>query len=1618
MPLPFYPWQRKPFRLADSSESPGLTRSGAWHPLIGSRFNADRYEWHSTLDTSLHPSLADHCVDGRAILPGAAFAEMALAVARDWLGTDQATIADLEITSPMILTADTSREVVCRLSPHISHLEIVSRPRLGQTPWQTHATAKIVKDAGAAVLPESDDHAPVASSHVITGAEIYAMAARAGLQYGPTFQKLATAVASRPDRINLSLTKEEADPVYGVDPARMDACFHALVLIFSSLRDAVHGTAYIPVRFGEIMLRRPGATFTKARIDVLRRDERIIIANFFLTDEDGDIIVFMREARFQAIRTQRGADAGKQMILQTSVLASEPTAARNDRPLSIATLRRGTVPAERDAMTPDFVLLEGWATAVALNTARALATAGFIDVDALVGTGRLPAKARPWLEDLLVSLDRSGLSHRDKLGRHVDPDVELPDPDEILRTIAAEHQNLGAEMLVAASVDAAIAALTAGDFETFIRPLSTKSIDGWELGGSQSHAAASAIIELLKRSRAAWPKDRAMRILQIGFGPLTGPTVALADATEARLTIFDPDRRRLERARMAFDSRGDIAFFDKATDLPAADFDFVIAAHVLYRHKREPTLWSSLRRSMAQGAIFAAVEPAPSFFRDLVLGLDACLSDESEATGFDGLSVSEADWLETMQAVSLGDPEVLAISTEAGGALLLTAQVDAERRHWVGTGNALIIGDGDARGTETTSAFATLLASSGLHVSIMLDSELSDEILADAPETIVFFASATDDHVTPVKSLLDQCMRLKRLVDGIGARKTTLWLISSGALGSTDGHRASDVAAGFWAFTRTLANEMPTLDVRRVDLAADLRPDLLAERLRDLVLSKTDETEILLGPSGTRVVRFEMAAAQERGQTKRAEAARLTRGEGSGIDRIHWEAITRHAPGANDVEIAVEAIGLNFRDVMFGLGLLPEDILEHGFAGSTLGLECAGRIERVGAAVKGFKQGDRVIAFAKNAFATHVTTPAAVVAIIPNDIPSDMAATIPVAFLTAYHALILCARLKPTEWILIHGGAGGVGLAALQIARWRGARVIATAGSPEKRALLAALGAEQVFDSRSGAFVEDVRRVTGEGVAVVLNSLSGEAMERSIGVLRPFGRFVELGKRDYVANTHIGLRPFRRNLSYFGVDLDQLLIDEPVTSKLLMRSVLNLFAKGSLTPLPYRAFEAGETVEAFRLMQQSGHIGKLVVKPPRPEDIVARQRRSFQVSSDKVHLITGGFGGFGLETARWLADKGAKHLLLIGRSGAASQAAREALATLAAKGVRVRTEALDIGDKTVVQRLFARFGKDLPALGGVIHAAMVLDDATIPNLTADRFEQVLRPKVAGADNLDQLTRALTLDYFVMFSSATTLIGNPGQAAYVAANGYLEGLARRRRAAGLPALAICWGAIEDVGVLARSEATREALANRVGIKGMLAQNALRLMGEALSAPPGPDDAVVAIAPMNWSAARQHLAVLRGPSYAKLTSQGESKTSETSKIDISALVAKNTPEAARKIVSGLIVEEIARVLRLPREDVAKTTPLAEIGLDSLMAVELALGLEERFELKAPLSTTASSLTVNELADHVIGLATGTLTGDDAMTRSMVERHLGPAADLETIGVATELMKKNQDANAGKD
>lgn len=383
-----------------------------------------------------------------------------------------------------------------------------------------------------------------------------------------------------------------------------------------------------------------------------------------------------------------------------------------------------------------------------------------------------------------------------------------------------------------------------------------------------------------------------------------------------------------------------------------------------------------------------------------------------------------------------------------------------------------------------------------------------------------------------------------------------------------------------------------------------------------------------------------------------------------------------------------------------------------------------------------------------------------------------------------------------------------------------GAEIHATAGSDEKRDFLRLLGVSHIYDSRSLAYADQVLAATGgRGVDVVLNSLAGEAINRNLQVLKPFGRFLELGKRDFYQNTRIGLRPFRNNISYFGIDADQLMSERPALTRRLFAEMMELFEQGILHPLPFREFDANQVVEAYRYMQQARQIGKVVVTYANPiqqtVDTRVQPVRALQLAADASYLVTGGLGGFGLRTAQWLIDKGARHLVLLGRRGPASEEAQPQLALWHAQGIDVQAVACDITDREQLRGVFDRIAASPWPLRGLVHAATVIDDSLIRNLDGDQLRRVLEPKAKGAQYLHELTQGLALDFFVMFSSATTLFGNPGQANYVAANHWLEALARHRRAQGQAATAVLWGAIDDVGFLARNSQIKDALQSRMG-----------------------------------------------------------------------------------------------------------------------------------------------------------------------------------------------------------
>ncbi len=617
----------------------------------------------------------------------------------------------------------------------------------------------------------------------------------------------------------------------------------------------------------------------------------------------------------------------------------------------------------------------------------------------------------------------------------------------------------------------------------------------------------------------------------------------------------------------------------------------------------------------------------------------------------------------------------------------------------------------------------------------------------------------------------------------------------------------------------------------------------------------------------------------------------------------------------------------------------------------------------------------------------------------------------PVAFVTAWYGLVECARLKPGEVVLVHGAAGGVGLAALQVARSLGARVVATVSTPEKRALARLFGAETILDSRSLDFVDIVRKDLG-GVDVVLNSLSGDAMRAGVKCLKPFGRFVELGKRDYVANTELALRPFRRNLTYHGVDVDQLLAHDPSIVARGFAAIAEGFRDGRFSALPHRLFEADEIGEAFRLMQAAGHVGKILVRPPVPgtRRLPPAPKAPF-APGDGVQLVVGGTGGFGLATALHLADKGARRIVVASRSGRLEDGATEKVAALAARGVDLRVETVDAADLASVEALVARTARDVGPIAGVWLTAMVLDDGLLPDLDATRIDRVLAPKVAGAVNLDRATRGQPVETFVLFSSAAALVGSPGQSAYAAANAFVEGLARRRRAEGLPALAVAWGAIADVGVLAREGATAARLERVTGVAGFRAREALARLDDLLARADRFDDPVICCAGFRKVGALRDLTLLATPAFEDfLRGDGENEEGET---DLATLIDGKSDGEALKILCDIVAGEVARILRLAPSEVDVGRPLDELGLDSLMALELRMNVESRFGVELPLVAITSVKNLHDLARRLLQSLRGGDTAEegrlDAGDESLIAMHGGDGEAFAGLSAEIEAHRK---------
>lgn len=799
-----------------------------------------------------------------------------------------------------------------------------------------------------------------------------------------------------------------------------------------------------------------------------------------------------------------------------------------------------------------------------------------------------------------------------------------------------------------------------------------------------------------------------------------------------------------------------------------------------------------------------------------------------------------------------------------------------------------------------------------------------------------------------------------------------LWLVTRSAMPVHKNDLPRIENAPMWGIGRAIVREHPELRSTLVDMSADPEPrEARALALR--ICRQGKEDRIALRGDTTYLARLvHLAAAASEAQPEQISKGQQYRIEipAPGVlDNLELRAHTLLSPSAGEVLIEVMSAGLNFIDVTKVMGIYP------GLDPSEplrLGAECAGTVVAIGDGVTGFHIGDEVIALTpsvRNAglMASSVSVPSEMVFQKPIGLSLEEAATTPIAFLTAYYSLVELARIRRGEWVLIHAAAGGVGLAAIELAKWAGANIIATVGSEEKADYLRSIGITHILNSRSLTFASGVMDATGgRGVDIVLNSLTGEFISKGLDVLAPYGRFIELGKRDIYEDRHVGLKVFSKNLSFHAVDLGAAIEERwPYVSELL-REVMRHIESGEWRPLPVQSFSAAGPSIPFRFMAQARHIGKIAIAMDRDVQVLPETDRA-QFSASATYLITGGLGGVALTVAEWMAENGAGHLVLLSRRAPSGEAA-EVIGRIEKHGTIVTAVRADItrsGDLADVLKTIHESGFPLK---GIMHAAAVVDDAMMVDLSPARFLPVMAPKIVGTWNLHTATLDADLDFFVLFSSMAAVHPQPGMGSYAAANAFLDSFAQYRRALGKPATSVNWGGWHQIG-LASAAGTAPAIENygQQGMRNLSGPEALAALGRALETNP---TQVIAV-PFDW----EKLAEFYGPghvpvAFSGLVSQTKAAAGESNRSEIlEQLVAEDSAPQRHEILEAYLQEVLGRVLKLAPRKIDRERLLGSMGLDSLMGLEFVRRLSNALQVAVPATVVFNYPTIKLLATHLL-------------------------------------------------
>ncbi len=1106
------------------------------------------------------------------------------------------------------------------------------------------------------------------------------------------------------------------------------------------------------------------------------------------------------------------------------------------------------------------------------------------------------------------------------------------------------------------------------------------------------------------------PQRRAVRVLEVGAGTgsLTSQILPAFPSDRTEYFFTDNGPTFLQAAQERFE--GDYPFveykmFDceKAPELQGFEphyFDIVLASNVIHATSDLKVTLNNLRRCLAPNGILMFLEVTWSRASlDNVFGLlpgwwRFSDTDLRKRTAL----LTRNQWEKLLSDLEFRDVTSFISSPKLEEDQQACLVARAPEPVFMTGGDLPAEDEGAAPTFGSTQPEVVLVTANASRIALRLKDRLKTDNLevVEVPGTIPALEAALDrmtEEGRPVRAILhtlsldhprateldldslnlaqDSGVRFARqLVKSLAARewpkKPRILFLTRGTMPVIPGEALPGLAsAPLTGLLRVANNEQPDFIWAQVDLDPNENPFEIDD-LADEICEVTREHEIGFRGNGRYVRRIQRIKPDELvSRTRNAVQKdgsvlpyRLQIDKPGILTNLSLNETFRREPDAEEIEVVVKAGGINFRDVMKALGIYPGQPVDLKWFGD----DFSGTVVRVGSAVKDIKAGDHVVGMAPYCFRSYVTVHRNMVFRKPDTMSFVEAATLPTVFLTSHYAICELARMEKGESILIHAGTGGVGQAAIQIALHLGLTIFSTAGSPEKRQLLKDMGVHHVLDSRTLKFADEIMEITGgEGVDAVLNSLAGDFIPKNFSVLKTFGRYMEIGKVDVYGNSKIGLEPLRNNVSFFVIDLAQHLQSKPAYIARMFCDLEAKFYDGSYVPLPLKSFPITGVVDAFRYMAAGKHVGKNVLDFDLPEIPIGQPtEEGHRFRPDGTYLITGGAGGFGLELTEWMSRNGARHFALMSRSGPNEESLLK-IEALRSSGVQIIDARGDVTSRSDVERVVGEIQKSKAPLIGVIHGAMVLDDEFILELDDERFDRVLLPKMLGAWNLHAATLNIPLEHFISFSSFSAVIGAVKQSNYNAGNVFLDQLSHHRRSLGLPALTFNWGAIEGTGFVARNEKTQQYL-EKVGLGATNVEETLYLF--SLGVPS--DASQLGTARCDWQAlARFSPSVSGSNMFVPVVPRSNSSGGDS----MAARILEAPAEKRLGLVEDLIAAQVGAVLGTDAARLDKDTPLTNLGLDSLMAIELVNRIEEKLGMSMPMGSVLNGPNIRDLSIPVL-------------------------------------------------